>query len=334
MNCRELIEARSHSEQNPRILVRDYIEQRYQHAQNNHNIIANLVNVFVNFGEIEKLGIHPQAPNTLDELPIGIWAYPAELILAESTHKWLYAGMNPWVNVFELQGNVINLNTISRGRQEQLIDQASDIIASSQVPLYRDDKYWLNNELVFNTVEDWWSLLIHMAFKFKQHLGIKNGQLAANKLHRLLGIDAVVDPGSYLITDDIKGQAIIFRSSAITANYRLPNIYNHPYTWSQPSELDMTIGDMIGRIVIYLRQRELSAESAQLARAFGDVEHFLQQKLQTNKLSDTETPAQWFGAVSKHVRSLLSVNELSAQDARTFWMVFKQALTSARNLYS
>lgn len=234
MRLKEFIfEARRNPELNPRQYTIDVLEKLYKQVKDSGDYISeDIPNLFVSFTNIEKLGIHPKAPFTLSHLPIGVYAYPVKAII-DINHIYSffsYASTRPFVNIFQLTGNVLNLKTVTYQQQKMYIDQIRDILNKSNQFNDNYSQEDLNN-LQWSNTEEWWHLVNKLAFDYFSTLWHAHRQVAANKLHRILGIDAVLDPGLHLITNDIESQTIIFNIRSIKNIQRMPNLYlKQPFT--------------------------------------------------------------------------------------------------------
>lgn len=112
MKITELLEARKNPEQNPKVSV----NQRVIDALNaTTDEVANTPNLFVSFTKLDKLGVNPLSEY---DTPIGIYAYPAQYVdevvgKYNPMNKLPFAGDSPYVNLFNAQGNIIDISKMS-----------------------------------------------------------------------------------------------------------------------------------------------------------------------------------------------------------------------------
>ena len=130
MRITDIVEKRSNAELNPKVSVNQEIITA---LNSNTGQIAGIANCFVSFTALEKLGINPQS--TYDT-PIGIYAYPAEYVVkmagetSQMSDTLPFAGEQPFVNIFSVKGNIINLKTVSRLILFQRTKSLSTILGS------------------------------------------------------------------------------------------------------------------------------------------------------------------------------------------------------------
>ena len=221
MRLKEFIpEARRNPKLNPRHHTIDVLSRLYtQTIKNNDYISEDMPNLFASFTSIEKLGIHPKKGYYVN--PIGVYAHPVKTILEDGDLQNFYAGTRSLVNVFQISGNVLNLRTVKSEQQNELFDQAWDIITKSK----KFNHPVRSSLLEFNDVTSWWRTMLRLGSGYFAQLWNCDEQVAANKLFRTLGFTAIIDPDMYLITQDIKTQLIVLDVRAIKNNQTFRNLF-------------------------------------------------------------------------------------------------------------
>lgn len=228
-----ITEARRNPEQNPKVSPYERVVARAQTAPNN---------TFVSLTAINKLGINPGSKyNT----PVGIYSYPAEYVIrtAPGTMKDLpFAGDQPFVNVFNAQGNIVNVSNMTAAEYQAWANKASDIFANLYKkrtgPETPEEKWKFGADIADKIVQNapykakfgtsggkfWY---ITMAFAdwivHQKLLNTSSVPVAWNSLFRLLGIDGCVDNGDGIIHTAERNQAVFFHSGAITNVERVDN---------------------------------------------------------------------------------------------------------------
>ena len=239
MRLKEFIpEARRNPELNPRHHTIDVLSRLYaQTVKNNDYISEDIPNFFASFTRIEKLGIRPDKTYVLN--PVGVYAHPVKAILEDGNVENFYAGDRPLVNVFQISGSVLNLETIDSQQQTELYEQARHWIPESYVrilPRFRDST-------------EWWQSMLNLRSKHFKKIWRCDAQVATNKLFRTLGFTAIIDPGMYLITPDIETQLIVLDVRTIKNNQTFPNLYR---------KTDLTDNDLAQKLAHYIVENSVS----------------------------------------------------------------------------
>lgn len=113
MRIREITEARKNPELNPKTSINDIIIAATDKTTSD---IAGIKNLFVSFTAIDKLGINPKSTYAT---PLGIYSYPAEYVAElaaagqDMDQTVPFAGGQPFVNLFSVRGEIINLTTMT-----------------------------------------------------------------------------------------------------------------------------------------------------------------------------------------------------------------------------
>ena len=234
MKILEIIqEARKNPRLNPKTSINQILVDRLNATQDE---IAGVKNLFVSFTEIDKLGINPQSKyNT----PLGIYSYPAQYVYntvnLNNPMKYLpFAGESPYVNIFSVKGNIIDINNMKysdfteyRLKFENLfthygidLEELTDILDSAQYESYVNSaggKFWfitMRIAVLLTKTPSWNS---------------KNSSVSWTKLFKILGIDGVVDTGTGIIHPQEPSQAVFFNMKAIVNNQRYYNKYSPKY---------------------------------------------------------------------------------------------------------
>ena len=239
MKIHELIEARSHSEQNPHISINQLVKQ-YQQASERFKDIPT-TNAFVSFTDLEKLGVNPQSQY---ETPMGIYAYPLDYVIStagddQPMTSLPFAGESPWANFFRARGHVIELAKMTRDSQfNNLIEHLRDIyIAVSGLDtVVANDKFneLMRKESPKNRASSAGSILWHLTMSVSEALVRdkhsawygKSEELVWTMIFRRMGVDGCVDLGAGIIHRAEPTQAVFFSRSAVTDVERAANKYS------------------------------------------------------------------------------------------------------------
>ena len=112
-------EARSNADRNARIPVEEHIQNHLSQA--NQLPGTSQKNSFVSLTKIDKLGINPGSSD--NHTPLGIYAYPSEYVVRKLNGRKItalpHASFQPYTNIFSVQGNVVDLGTMSGGELEK-----------------------------------------------------------------------------------------------------------------------------------------------------------------------------------------------------------------------
>lgn len=231
MLLKELFEARREPLNNPKPYINIQLKNQLSDTKDQ---IAGVPNIFANFMGIEKLGINynPDYETT----PLGIYAYPVEWLVDRfySRNDYdTYASDSPYVNVIKVQGNIINLTTMTDSQAAGYYDAIQRYWGKS---INIDYKY-LGDDMAKH-IEDaktdapvsdlaggrFWYLTRQVAEDIASATGKKMINVW-NMLLRNIGIDGAVDNGSKIIHEAEPTQAVFLSKAVITNSTRLRNQY-------------------------------------------------------------------------------------------------------------
>ena len=252
MKICELLEGRNNPKLNPKISAYQVIADR---LKNTNDKIGDVTNLFVSFTEINKLGINPRSKWFT---PLGIYAYPAEYIKiqvnseTEDMSELPFAGDAPYVNLFEVQGNIIQIDSISNSDANIYYKKIADVYAKAYISNQensgsRGQKWKTAVDEVEKIIHDsrnealnreseggyFWYVTMKVAALYANELGItgrRRNPIAWNKLFRKIGIDGFVDSGKGIIHTSEPTQGLFFHKGAIVNNSLLNN------KWSKKSK--------------------------------------------------------------------------------------------------
>jgi len=240
MKITDIIEARRNPPANPKVDLLSAVNQAMEGGDTE--------NTFVSFTDIEKLGINPASKYAT---PIGIYSYPVKYVARymksgnRAGDSLPFAGDSPWVNIFKVTGNVINLDTMSdaylsvwqrlaerllkdriKFAKEWVTDTEKRSHTESNVTGKFGGRFWfLTRELAI--------MLVSLDGKTNADSDdyddvLKNRRRVAgvwNWIFRQMGIDGAVDLGNGIIHGNEPTQAVFFSSSVIKNNRRIANKY-------------------------------------------------------------------------------------------------------------
>lgn len=224
-----LLERRKNPEQNPKISPYKRLKARYSKSSDN---------TFISFTEIDKLGINPKS---VYSTPLGIYSYPAKYVLEYITDKsedmgaLPFAGNNPYVNIFEGNGNIVDLNNMVSAEAEQYYKKMKDWVLEYKNVDKNNSKRWKEVvDMIENIINDasdnarypnsvggrfWYvtmNIVKEFTFKPKAHI-------QWNHLFRYIGVDGCIDNGTGIIHGSEPWQAVFFSKRAIKNNERMYN---------------------------------------------------------------------------------------------------------------
>ena len=242
MRLKEFIpEARRNPEQNPRQYTIDVFEKLYRYVEDSGDYIyQDTPNLFANFFGIEKLGINPKPGYSTT--PIGVYGYPIKYIIewvnSGKTLEKLYAGVKPFVNIFQVRKemNIINLDLISAEECQRFIEKMIVLMAaeSNQSPqqmkryVKQHTSYTKNG---YDNVKEWWMFIQNLA-TISSQIWKADYVFRFTRLLRKVGIDAVYDPGNGIIHPHEPDQLVVFHPHVIKNNLRIPNVSKtKPYSY-------------------------------------------------------------------------------------------------------
>jgi hypothetical protein len=250
-----LQEARSNPNLNPKIPIGSHLWMYAAKAKKIPGI--GIVNAFVSFTEIDKLGINPQSTfNT----PLGIYAYPIDFALdAAHTHMHFlpYAGDQPFVNLFQVKGNMIDLNHMTYSDLNKYVNEIKLAIAKEHRVKSGTEKFEEIDNIIDALVDEadskaknasyggrFWYITKEATAYFAKYKNIqwqkktiikrddnvifktKRYSIFWNKLFREIGIDAAFDNGAGIIHSNEPNQLVVFNPRSIKNKERHYNKYN------------------------------------------------------------------------------------------------------------
>lgn len=262
-----LNEARRNPEQNPKVSAYKQIQRICNNLKVNSRI--DMRNCFVSFTSLDKLGLNPQSKyNT----PIGIYAYPGDYVLKtvgskEAMQELPFAGDEPYVNIFQAAGNIVNLKNITPSMEDDFNDKITHYI--------RKHFPHINIEIVSNIIERshsesrvsdipggrFWYVTLEVSKLISQPLRTKDMSnpfasasyirtttiIEWNKLFRSIGIDGIIDPGLSIIHISEPVQAVFFSIKAVRNVKRVYNKYaafiQHINSISEQEQIDAIYND-------------------------------------------------------------------------------------------
>ena len=220
----QLQEARKNPELNPKISPMDYIQYRLENCDKLSNGKPNL---FASFTNIDKLGVNPKSDfNT----PIGIYSYPADYVVKQvkqhggNMRKLPFAGNSPFVSIFSIGGNVVDLTKMTTASNKKYYQQLEKLYPNIPVKEIIIDK----REYYRNAPEG--AKFYYTTKEIAMRLSKDNFIVRWNGIFRKLGIDALYDPGKGLIHHNEETQCVAFSLSSIEYVYRSYN------KWADDSE--------------------------------------------------------------------------------------------------
>lgn len=209
MNLRELFEARRNPEQNVKTSIIDILRNEIANANGN---VAGMKNRFVSFTDIEKLGINPKSADKFNT-PVGVYSYPIEYIykvLSSGNKEQMFATDRPYVNVFSVNGNVINIDTVSN--VEPYVAKLQQAMGKVGIDV---NKFAAMKEEANKTATHkatggiFWKLTMDCAEVLSKSQNKPIPNVWAHML-RTIGIDGVVDPGKGIIHPNEPTQLVMF----------------------------------------------------------------------------------------------------------------------------
>lgn len=244
MKIKELIlELRSNPKDNPKLTVFEVINDAMSKTT---DTIAGVKNVFVSFGDEEKLGINPKYNY---HTPVGIYSYSAEYVLDETVNgryaidNLPFGGSKKYANVFNGSGNIIDLDTIGDGEVNEYYKKIIN---------YANQNWKMSDDVIEGIINDFgntlnasggngnvpqarfseipgarlWYVMRAICAKIAPVPSIKFSTIW-NKLFRAIGIDGCIDNGEGIIHSAIPNQAVFFSIKNVTNNKRIDNRLNY-----------------------------------------------------------------------------------------------------------
>jgi hypothetical protein len=255
-----LKEARKNPDLNPKIPIKHHLWEYSVRAKNIPR--TGILNAFVSFTQIDKLGINPQS---LYNTPLGIYAYPMHYVMeigGDSNMSDLpFAGGSDYVNLFSIKGNVIDINNFSESDLLKYLDKIKLVIAKEHRVKSGTKEFEDINNIIDDIEEKsdylasrsipggrFWYIIKESTAYFGKYKNIewkfltkkydklgdisfatKRYSIFWNKLFREIGIDAAVDMGDGIIHSSEPTQMVVFNPRAIKNKERHYNKY-HPDT--------------------------------------------------------------------------------------------------------
>jgi len=245
-------EARKNPKQNVKLSVNDEVKKFIDSSPSGKDFGLQH-NAFITFTRVKKLGINPDPVAALPFTPNAIYAYPAEYVpsyLARGkqartdriTTYNLFAGHYPYIYMYSLSGNVLNLSNMYSDQTRKyvaILEKQYNLSDKARKILDKDDINW--EDVIYNK-EYKTQIAKHLRVEYTEKASLTgvfmwlSTALAATKkdLHvyengwnmvwRKLGIDAVVDTtgeenlglGDAIIQKGQATQVAIFNPSIIT----------------------------------------------------------------------------------------------------------------------
>lgn len=246
-----ITEARSNPDKNIKVSAYRVFKERYESSGELAG--TGHTNLFLSFQNRLKLGVNPKTkyPDT----PSGVFAYSSDYVNKEVDEKdenfdvLPYKGNAQHIYLFSLQGNFVNLKTVSSGEVSQYIDKLKDnMIAWGKSK--RKRKNWMDTTKIPKEVEytneensinkrleiakrkgngrSLWKIVnicTAMMTPKKKEMSV----FLWNKVFRDLGIDGCIDPGVGIIHHIEPSQTVIFNINSIA------NVQTIMNKWSNQS---------------------------------------------------------------------------------------------------
>lgn len=261
MRYSEIIEARRNPEQNPKDSVNNVIYDellKMKQDKSGYGTIADVTNLFVSFTRLPKLGINP---GSTYHTPNGIYSYPAEYVVNKvGTHDTMtmlpYAGDQPWVNLFTVANDVINIRTLSKADYKMYINVLDKKFVKAGIMPSNEFEDIVNNADTDAAKPGYWGgQLWYVTMKIAEYLtktlgGKRNNNW--NAVWRRMDLVGVVDTGAGIIHESEPTQAVFFDISEIDVITRIQNKYS-PEKMYQRQRLGVRQADNITRKLRELR---------------------------------------------------------------------------------
>lgn len=261
MKIKDILEARKNPEQNPKTSVNDVIYDellKMKGDKSGNSTIAGVINLFVSFTKIPKLGINPGSTyNT----PNGIYAYPAEYVMkqigTDDPMGYLpFAGDQPWVNLFTVANDVINVRTLNKTDYKMYVNELEQKFVKSGILPPNEFKNIVDfADTDAARPEYWGGQLWYVTMKIAEYLTKTRGGKRNNNWNavwRSMGLVGVVDTGAGIIHEGEPTQAVFFDLSKIKVITREANKYS-PETMRSRQRLGLRQADKRSRQLRELR---------------------------------------------------------------------------------
>ena len=253
MKLHELVESRKNPKANPKISINQAIAQ-----------FKDQPNTYISFTEIDKLGINPKSNH---DTPVGIYAYPIAYVYERMGDKWSanalpFAGEQPFANIFQAQGNIVDLSTITEGEVNQYIDKLIKYVGKI-APDAIDAIKQANQEQQPTAGQHLWYVIKATTNASFEAIGSRP-IVAWTKLFRAIGIDGCIDQGDGMIHENEPTQAVFFSIKAID---NIQRVYNRYSPSQQSASKDK--GVHMQKIQAQLRQATSFEEIEKIVKASG-----------------------------------------------------------------
>jgi hypothetical protein len=235
---------------------------------------SDIINLFISFTQLPKLGINPRSHyNT----PLGIYAYPADYVVASTHGRYSmatlpFAGKQPYANIFQGRGNIVHLNTMSI--QDESLYNNKLWAYANRLPKIDFTKHYAPPgkdwpDIVDNTInaaDDYaresrspggrlWYTTWKLSGYIETYLK-KPASLAWNELFRqVLGIDGCVDTGKGIIHPSEPTQAVFFSLGATKLITTVQNKYS-PEQMSAGEERGLKMKEQLERLRDALEEKD------------------------------------------------------------------------------
>jgi hypothetical protein len=272
MHLIDIFEARKNPDLNPKVSVNQYIDQAMITAGKLPG--SDITNLFISFTQLPKLGINPRSHyNT----PLGIYAYPADYVVASTHGRYSmatlpFAGKQPYANIFQGRGNIVHLNTMSI--QDESLYNNKLWAYANRLPKTDFTKHYAPPgkdwpDIVDNTInaaDDYaresrspggrlWYTTWKLSGYIETYLK-KPASLAWNELFRqVLGIDGCVDTGKGIIHPSEPTQAVFFSLGATKLITTVQNKYS-PEQMSAGEERGLKMKEQLERLRDALEEKD------------------------------------------------------------------------------
>ena len=247
-------EARKNPHLNPKVPINWHISQHYEDARS--ILGTDIRNSFVSFTAVDKLGVNP---GSRYDTPLGIYSYPSFYVILKTgeysaMRNLPFAGEQPYVNVFSVKGNVINLSTMRDAQLMRLYRSMVDVFAK-YASIKDGSREWKHladflEEEVFDAASYmakvnkpggrlWWAtkrisemlmdpdLFYTLGYSVDDKWKTKKASVSWNKLFREMGVDGCVDlMGDGIIHTSEPVQAVFFSKKPIKDVNRYYNKYS------------------------------------------------------------------------------------------------------------
>lgn len=236
MKLSDLFEARSNPQLNPKVSVNQYVLDALAQCTDK---VGGIPNLFVSFTELEKLGVNPRS---VHDTPIGVYAYPATYFKRrvgknkETTDNIPYASNQPYVNIFKLSGNVVNLNKMKAKEADAYLKRLAERVGQDTIQKLTDefngpdrhenitDADIEYGDIAYYDKHTPGGLLWYVVWRIAGEKPKLN--IAMTSLLRYMGIDAAIDIGEGIIHPNEATQVVVVNPTVIKDNKRVRNAHS------------------------------------------------------------------------------------------------------------